>query len=263
MRPHLEGARIKTAKLFKPDILRGIRRPAFERGLSGRTVSAVGRRAKHIVVTLNNGLRMVIRPGMTGALLVEKRGVRTRERDKHDVLHLDLDTGERIRYRDVRRLGGIYLLTPAQWVKYDAKLGPEPLDPAFTPDALAAMLAQSRLAVKKAIMDQKRLVGVGNIYASEALWMAQIDPSRESRNVTREEAHRLHEAIVEVLTRSIEGRGTTFRDYRTGTGTPGNFQGRLAVYGREREPCLRCGRRIVMTHAIDARSSYFCPGCQS
>jgi formamidopyrimidine-DNA glycosylase len=116
--------------------------------------------------------------------------------------------------------------------------------------------------VKKVIMDQKKLVGVGNIYASEALWMAGIDPSREARKVKPAEAALLRDAIVDVLARSIKGRGTTVRDYRTGTGEPGNFAGRLAVYDREREPCLRCGRRIVMTHAIDARSSYFCPGCQ-
>ncbi|HEY2805507.1 MAG TPA: bifunctional DNA-formamidopyrimidine glycosylase/DNA-(apurinic or apyrimidinic site) lyase [Gemmatimonadales bacterium] len=272
IRPHLEGARIRSARLFKPDILRGIKRPAFERGLTGRRVSAVGRRAKHLVIELDSGSRMVIRPGMTGAVLTEQRpgaggrsgrsGSRSGERERHDVLHLQLSTGVLVRYRDVRRLGGIYLLNPEQWLKYDASLGPEPLAESFTPGVLATMLQGSRLAVKKAIMDQKKLVGVGNIYASEALWMAQIDPSRESRRITLEESGRLHGAIVDVLSRSIEGRGTTFRDYRTGTGEPGDFQGRLAVYGREREPCLRCGRRIVMTHAIDARSSYFCPGCQ-
>lgn len=270
MRPHLEGARIKSARLFKPDILRGIKRPAFEKGLTGRRVVAVGRRAKHIVVTLDDGSRMIIRPGMTGALLTQPRPVASGRsggqpgaaRDKHDVLHLELSNGIQIRYHDIRRLGGIYLLNPKQWERYDAKLGPEPLDPAFTADVLGLMLAKSRLAVKKAIMDQKRLVGVGNIYASEALWMAQIDPSREARRIRPDETRKLHAAIVDVLSRSIEGRGTTVRDYRTGTGEAGNFQGRLAVYGREREPCLRCGRRIVMTHAIDARSSYFCPGCQ-
>ncbi len=124
------------------------------------------------------------------------------------------------------------------------------------------MLTSSRAALKKLIMDQKRLAGVGNIYASEALWMSELDPSREGRRTRPAEAARLHAAIVEVLKRSIKGRGTTVRDYRTGTGESGTFQGRLAVYGRKGEPCLRCGRRIVMTHAIDARSSYFCPGCQ-
>ena len=111
-------------------------------------------------------------------------------------------------------------------------------------------------------MDQRVLAGVGNIYASEALWMAGVDPSREASKLTADEASRLHAAIAEVLSNSIAGRGTTFRDYRTGRGEPGDFYGRLAVYDRAGQPCRRCGRRIAVTHAIDARSSYFCPGCQ-
>ncbi len=262
VRPHLEGAVIRTARVFKPDMLRGTSRPVFERALAGRRVVRVGRRAKHLVFELDDGRRMVIRPGMTGALLTDARRRKAAARDPYDVVHLDLDTGERVRYRDVRRLGGIYLLTPVQWAKYDAAIGPEPLARAFTPRALSAILKGGRLAIKKAIMDQRKLAGVGNIYASEALWMAGIDPSREARRIGPDDAARLRDAIVEVLRRSIRGRGTTVRDYRTGTGEPGGFQGRLAVYGRAGEPCRRCGRRIVMTHAIDARSSYFCPGCQ-
>lgn len=267
MRPHLKGALIMSARIFKPDILRNVKRPAFEKGLTGRRILQVGRRAKHLVFELDNGSRVVIRPGMTGAMLVGREsGIGHREsagkRDPYDVLHLSLSNGKLARYRDVRRLGGIYLLDPKQWEKYDAAIGPEPLDKAFTPAAFLGILEGGRVAIKKAIMDQKKLAGVGNIYASEALWMSEIDPSREARTITPAEAERLHGAIVDVLRRSIRGRGTTVRDYRTGTGEAGTFQGRLAVYGREREPCLRCGRRIVMTHAIDARSSYFCPGCQ-
>ena len=266
MRPHLQGATIKSARIFKPDILRKVTRPAFERGLAGRLVTKVGRRAKHLVFELDDGKRIVIRPGMTGAMLVEKvkkvKKVKEATRDPYDVMHLVLSNGKVARYRDVRRLGGIYLLTAAQWPRYDAAIGPEPLEPEFTAEVLAAILKRSRAAVKKVIMDQKKLAGVGNIYASEALWMSGIDPSREARTVKPAEAAALRDAIVDVLARSVDGRGTTVRDYRTGTGEAGTFQGRLAVYGREREPCLRCGRPIVMTHAIDARSSYFCPGCQ-
>jgi formamidopyrimidine-DNA glycosylase len=111
-------------------------------------------------------------------------------------------------------------------------------------------------------MDQRRLAGVGNIYANEALWSAGIDPSRLARTVTTAEARRLHHELVGILRRSIRRRGTTVRDYRTGTGEAGAYQSRLNVYGRARRPCPRCGRRIVLTHAVDARATYFCPGCQ-
>ena len=112
-------------------------------------------------------------------------------------------------------------------------------------------------------MDQRRLAGVGNIYASEALWLAGIDPSRSAGGLGEDEIAALHRSIVGVLRRAVRGRGTTIRDYRTGTGQPGTFQGRLAVYGRGGEPCLRCGHHLALTHAIDQRATYFCPWCQS
>lgn len=264
VRPHVQGRRIERAIVLKGDILRKVTRPAFEKGVTGRRVGAVGRRAKHLVMELDNGWRVIIQPRMTGALLVDhvpsswKRGTG----DPYDTIRFALDSGKLLRFRDVRRLGAVFLLDSARWAKYTAAIGPEPLEPSFTAERLHEILKDGRLAVKKAIMDQKRLAGVGNIYANEALWVARIDPSRESRRITPDEAARLHAAIVDILARSIDGRGTTFRDYRTGTGEPGSFQGRLAVYERNGEPCLRCGRRIAMTHAIDARSSYFCPGCQ-
>ena len=264
IRPHVQGKRIERAIVLKGDILRKVTRPTFERGVAGRRVSAVGRRAKHVVIELDNGWRVVIQPRMTGALLIEKdAGAWERgSGDPYDTIRFALDSGKLLRFRDVRRLGAVFLLDPAKWQKYTAAIGPEPLEPGFTAERLHAILADGKLAVKKAIMDQRRLAGVGNIYANEALWMAGIDPSRESRRITADESARLYAAIVDVLARSIDGRGTTVRDYRTGTGEPGSFQGRLAVYERNGEPCLRCGRRLAMTHAIDARSSYFCPGCQ-
>ncbi|OGT92235.1 MAG: DNA-formamidopyrimidine glycosylase [Gemmatimonadetes bacterium GWC2_71_9] len=258
LRAHLVGARILAAHVIKPDILRRIGRTGFERGLAGRRIEAVGRRAKHLVVALEGGRRLVVQPRMTGAFLVDARAVR----DPYTAFELRLDTGKRLRYRDVRRLGAVFLLTPRQWADYDRAIGPEPLAPDFTAERFAEALGRGSLAVKKALMDQRRLAGVGNIYANEALWLAGIDPSRRVARLTRFELDRLHSAVLDVLARAIEGRGTTIRDYRTGTGEPGGFQGRLTVYGREREACLRCGRRIVLTQALDARATYFCPGCQ-
>lgn len=259
IRPALAGATISGVRVYKPDILRRIRRPAFEARVTGRRVRAVGRRAKHVVIELDDGRRVIVQPRMTGSF-----GVRRRTDGPTDYVCLDLElaSGKTVFYRDVRRLGCIFLLDEKGWHRYDSALGPEPLEPSFTADVLSEILSRSQTAVKKTIMDQKRLVGVGNIYANEALWMAGIDPSKESRKVNSEKVARLHAAIVDVLRASIEGRGTTIRDYRTGTGEPGNYAGRLAVYERAGEPCLRCGKRVALTHAVDGRSTYFCPGCQ-
>jgi formamidopyrimidine-DNA glycosylase len=280
IRPALAGATITAVRLYKPDILRKIRRPAFEAALEGRRVRSVSRRAKHVVIELDDGKRIIVQPRMTGSFGVRiadvglrarrskrrarlpQSAIRNPQSDPYVCLELELDSGNTVFYRDVRRLGCVFLLGEAGWEKYDRALGPEPLEPAFTAALLADILAGSKAAVKKTIMDQKRLVGVGNIYASEALWMAGIDPSKPSHKVRAGKAALLHGAIGDVLRASIEGRGTTIRDYRTGTGEPGNFAGRLAVYGRAGEACLRCGRRIALTHAIDGRATYFCPRCQ-
>ncbi|OYV71941.1 MAG: DNA-formamidopyrimidine glycosylase [Gemmatimonadetes bacterium 21-71-4] len=259
LRPRLVGAAIVRFRVFKPEILRGIGGRALAHALAGRRIAAVFRRAKHLVIVLDDGRRLVIQPRMTGSLRVLKG---KEAPDRYVALAARLSTGGLLAYRDVRRLGTVQLLTPSAWERYSARLGPEPLAPGFTAARLSAALAGGRLAVKKALMDQRRLAGVGNIYANEALWDAGIDPSRPAGAVEAAAARRLHRALRAVLRRSIRGRGTTVRDYRTGTGEAGTFQSRLNVYGRARKPCRRCGRRIVLTHAVDARATYFCPGCQ-
>ena len=257
--PQVTGARIGPVRIHKSDVLRNAKPAAFARALEGRRIAALTRRAKHLVFLLDDGVRMVIQPRMTGSLSVTRRPTR----DPYAVLEFPLDGARRLTFRDVRRLGAVLLLSPARWASYEARLGPEPLAPDFTPTRLAAALKGGRLAVKKALMDQRRLAGVGNIYANEALWIARIDPSRPAAGLRPAEIARLHRAVVDVLRLAVEGRGTTVRDYRTGTGGPGNFQGRLAVYERAGKPCLACGRRIALTHAIDQRATYFCPWCQS
>ena len=262
LRPRLVGRRITAATLTKTDVLRKITKPALLRFLRGARITAITRRAKHAVFHLDGGRRMVIRLGMTGALVAYKRAL-TQEEAKYAVLELELGSRSRFVYRDIRRFGAIYLLDEVGWTKYDARLGPEPLDRAFTPDVLAAQLAGSKAAVKKVIMDQAKVVGVGNIYANEALFTARIDPSRPASSLSEREVRALHRAIVAILERAIKAEGTTFRDYRTGTGQPGSFQLRLNVYGRGGERCRRCGHRLVTTHSIDARATTMCAWCQA
>ncbi|HWH03166.1 MAG TPA: bifunctional DNA-formamidopyrimidine glycosylase/DNA-(apurinic or apyrimidinic site) lyase [Gemmatimonadales bacterium] len=261
LRPRMVGKRITAATLSKTDVLRKVSKPALLKFLRGSRITAITRRAKHAVFHFAGGRRMVIRLGMTGALVVYNRAL-TPDEVKYSVLLLELTSRSRFVYRDIRRFGAIYLLDQAAWTKYDARLGPEPLDPAFTPEVLGAQLAGSRAAVKKVIMDQAKVVGVGNIYANEALFTARIDPSRPASSLDGREVRALHRAIVAILERAIKAEGTTFRDYRTGTGQPGSYQLRLNVYGRGGEPCRRCGHRLVTTHSIDARATTMCPWCQ-
>ncbi|HYK11484.1 MAG TPA: bifunctional DNA-formamidopyrimidine glycosylase/DNA-(apurinic or apyrimidinic site) lyase [Gemmatimonadales bacterium] len=260
--PRLVGKRITAVTLTKTDVLRKVTKPLLLKTLRGARFTRLSRRAKHAVFHLAGGKRMVVRLGMTGALVVYDRPL-TPDESKYAVLICELGRRSRFVYRDVRRFGSVWLLDDRGWEKYEARLGPEPLDPAFTPVQLGEQLAGRRAAVKKVIMDQARVVGVGNIYANEALFSARIDPSRPADSITEPETRALHKAIVAILNRAIEAEGTTFRDYRTGTGQPGSYQLRLNVYGRGGEPCRRCGHRLVTTHSIDARATTMCPWCQT
>ncbi len=259
--PRLVGRTIRRATLSRTDVLRGVGKPRLLRTLTGARVAAVTRRAKHVSIELARGPRVVIQPRMTGSLIVYERALAPAER-RYAVLSCRLDDGRRLVYRDVRRLGTIWLLDERGWSRYCARLGPEPLEAEFTPAALGERLRGTRQAVKKAIMDQRRLAGVGNIYANEALFRAGIDPSRAADRLTPAETERLHREIVAVLTAAIASDGTTLRDYRTGTGEPGRFQLELLAYGREGQPCRACGRRLLSTHAIDGRQTTMCAHCQ-
>jgi formamidopyrimidine-DNA glycosylase len=260
IRSAMVGRRIVDAALSHRDILRGVTRPRLLRALTGATVRDVTRRAKHGVIHLD-GLRFVLQPGMTGNLLIYERPLRPEEA-RYAVLRARLDSGAEFVFRDIRRIGTLLLLDQKGWEAYDRALGPEPLDPTLTADQFAAGLGQSRAAIKKVLMDQRRIVGVGNIYANEALFAAGIDPSKSARRLTPAEWERLYRETRRILQAAIDAEGTTFRDYRTSTGQPGNFQLELLVYEREGEPCRRCGTRLTGTHDIDARITVFCHRCQ-
>ncbi len=261
LRPALLGRRFERVSLSHDDVLRGVSRRRLIRDLTGATVRDVLRRAKHAVLDLGDR-RLVIQPGMTGSLIVHDRPL-TPDEERYAVLRVALDDGRTLVYRDVRRLGTLLLLDGKGWARYTGALGPEPLEPEFTAERLGATLRGSRQAIKKVLMDQRHLAGVGNIYANEALCAAGIDPSKPAVRLTPDNHRRLHAEIRRILAAAIASSGTTFRDYRTGTGEPGNFQLELFVYGRGGEPCRRCGTRLTGTHAIDARISVFCHHCQS
>jgi formamidopyrimidine-DNA glycosylase len=261
VRPGLVGRRILRARLSHDDVLRGVTRRSLLRGLAGARIHDVIRRAKHAVIETDRR-RLVIQPGMTGSLEVLDRPL-TPDQRRYGVLRLELDDGRTLLYHDVRRLGTLLWLDPAGWADYDQAIGPEPLEPGFTAGRLHRILQGSRAAVKKVLMDQRAVAGIGNIYAQEALFAAGIDPSKPAREVSEPQVAPLRRALVRILRAAIRAKGSTVRDYRTGTGEPGRFQLELLVYDREGEPCVRCGTTLTGTHAIDARITVFCHRCQS
>ena len=260
LRPRIVGRRITGAALSHDDILDGVSATRLLRELRGRTIAAVERRAKHALIVTDTKI-LAVQPGMSGSLIHHRRGLTAAER-RYAVLRCTLDDRTRLVYRDVRRIGTIRWVTPGAWSKYAARLGPEPLDPAFTAVAFAARLGRSASPVKKVLMDQRFVVGVGNIYANEALFAAGIDPSMRARDVPAPRLRRLHDEVRRVLQLAIDREGSSIRNYVTGTGESGSFQTVMQVYGRAGEPCPQCGTTLTETHEIDARSTVFCWRCQ-
>jgi formamidopyrimidine-DNA glycosylase len=260
VRPALVGRTIREATLSHTDVLRGVTGRRFIATLRGAQIDQVTRRAKHAVIRLGHH-RLVVQPGMTGSLQTQDPPLTPAQR-RYAVLRARLDDGRLLIYRDIRRIGTLRLLDEKGWKAYEARLGPEPLDPSFTPAVLAAAMKRTRQAAKKALMDQRLVVGVGNIYANEALYAAGIDPSRRADSLKQDAVERLHAAVVRILAAAIESEGSTIRDYQTGTGQPGGFQLELKVYDRQGQPCPQCGTLLAGTHAIDARITVFCYRCQ-
>ncbi|HEU4631713.1 MAG TPA: bifunctional DNA-formamidopyrimidine glycosylase/DNA-(apurinic or apyrimidinic site) lyase [Gemmatimonadaceae bacterium] len=258
----VRGHTIVGVTVTRPDVLRHVTPQQLADRIAGARIERCWRRAKLVVLDLSTGDRLVVQPRFTGALLLDAGQLPERER-AYSTLALTLDDGRRLHYRDIRRLGTVALMSPERFQAYTDRLGPEPLDPHFTDDQLAGLLRSSRQAVKKVLMDQRRVVGVGNIYANEALWRAGIDPSRPARSVSEAEAARLHAAIRAVLAESIAERGTSFRDYVDASGSAGRFTARLQAYGRGGAPCTRCGDPLAESHAIDGRTTVWCPRCQT
>lgn len=248
--------RISGARVTRPDVLRGVSSADFARRLVGRTVAGVARRAKTICVHLDDGQALLTTPRFTGALLFDVPA------DAYTCLSLSLAEGHELAYRDVRRLGTVTLVDREGFQRFDARLGVEPLAESFTGEVLSGILRGVSTPIKKVLMEQRRIAGIGNIYANEALWLAGIDPSRRGSSLTAAESGVLAGQLREVLSAAVSARGTTFRDYRDASGGQGGFAAQLQCYGRGGLPCPRCGRRLTETHAIDGRSTVFCHQCQ-
>ena len=257
----IRGRRIEKVSVRKADVLREVSAHAMSKRLRRTTITKSWRRAKLVVLDLDSGDRIVVQPRFTGALLIDD-GSLTRAELSYSTLKLDLDDGRALHYADVRRLGTVALMDADRFEEYSAQLGIEPLDRAFTAAHLSGVLRATSQPVKKVLMEQKKIAGIGNIYANEALWRARIDPSRPAASVSLEESQLLRDSIVGVLTEAIDARGTSFRDYRDARGQRGSFVDKLEAYGRGGLPCRRCGSRLISTHAVDGRATTLCIRCQ-
>jgi len=257
----IRGRKIQKVSVRKADVLREVSSRTLDRRLRNATILRSWRRAKLVVIDLDTGDRIVVQPRFTGALLIDDGNFHGGELN-YSTLRMDLDDGRALHYADVRRLGTVALMNADRFEEYSGKLGIEPLDRAFTPAHLSAVLRATSQPVKKVLMEQRKIAGIGNIYANEALWRARIDPSRPAASISLEQAALLRNSIVDVLREAIEARGTSFRDYRDARGQRGSFVEKLDVYGRGGLQCRRCGSKLVSTHAVDGRATTMCVRCQ-
>ena len=253
--PHIERQRVSGAIVRQPQLRWPV--PDLDQLLAGQTVRAVERRAKYLLLRFDHG-SLIIHLGMSGSLRVLPANSPPRPHD-----HVDLLFGARcLRLHDPRRFGAILWADgdPLDHPRLQA-LGPEPLSDDFTGDYLRARARGRRVAIKSLLMDGRVVVGVGNIYATEALFHAGIHPARVAGRVSRARLAGLVAEVRRVLGHAIERGGTTLRDFVNETGEPGYFAQELFVYGRAGEPCRTCGT-VVRTRQIGQRASAYCPHCQ-
>ncbi|MCA9736545.1 MAG: bifunctional DNA-formamidopyrimidine glycosylase/DNA-(apurinic or apyrimidinic site) lyase [Gemmatimonadota bacterium] len=257
LRHVLPGRRIVSVHVRRADVCRPSG-AAVRRLLTGARVTEVFRRAKNIVAPTDAGVVLRVHLGMTGRLLFYPG---TSGRPGHTAVTFRLDGGATLVYADVRRFGRVEALEEATWEGRSQALGPEPLDPALGAAEFHRRLATSRTPVRSWLLDPRRVAGVGNIYATEALFGARIHPTRPAASLTRAEAGRLLREVRRALDSGIRAGGTTLRDYRNIDGQEGENARNLRAYGREGSACPRCGAPIERL-VFGGRSAFLCPRCQ-
>lgn len=258
LEPHVRGQRITRAVVREPRLRWRIDRKLPEQ-LAGRRIESTSRRGKYLLLHLDSGDRLIIHLGMSGRLNVVKPGLALK---KHDHVDIELSGGKLLRFNDARRFGAVLLWkASAPTHKLLAGMGPEPFTDDFNADYLFKLSRKRSAPVKSFVMDGRVVVGAGNIYAAESLFRAGIKPSRAAGSLTRAQCMALVGHIKDVLAEAVEQGGTTLRDFISAEGSPGYFQQKLFVYGREGEPCLTCDTPIKRS-VIGQRSSFYCPRCQ-
>jgi formamidopyrimidine-DNA glycosylase len=258
--PHLEGRRLERVEILDPRLTRPQDPREVAAELDGERITAVERRGKYLVVRFETDRALLIHLRMTGSLHHVPAGAL--DEDPYRRAVVTLDNGSDVGYRDVRRFGTWLLLEPGELEPYLAvKVGPEPLERRFTTRFLAGRLKNRKAPVKAALLDQRTVAGLGNIYVDEGLWFARLHPHRPAGELDDEEIRAVHRGVRRALARGIARQGATLRDYRTPDGGSGSMQHEFNVYGRAGEPCPRCGTPIEKTRA-GGRGTWYCPACQ-
>jgi formamidopyrimidine-DNA glycosylase len=230
----------------------------FREALRNRPIEGVDRRAKYVIIRLDNEEAVVVHLRMTGRLTIVDAEATP---DVHTHVVFRLDNGQQLMFHDQRKFGRIWLLDRAGLAALHGKLGPEPLGEALTSAEFRILLRRRKGRLKPLLLDQKLLAGLGNIYVDEALWLAKLHPLQLVGDLSDEALDTLYDAIRQVLSNAIANRGTTFADYRDGWGFTGNNQNFLNVYDRTGKPCPRCGTPIERV-VVAQRGTHLCPHCQ-
>ena len=255
--PHLKGAWVKEV-LVREHRLRWPVPEGLASTLAGMHFGSPWRRAKYLLFPMMEGPYLLVHLGMSGSLRLVDTGTEWR---RHDHIDMALSSGMSLRYHDPRRFGCLLLVEDPEATPLIAGLGPEPFDPAFDASWLRTQAKGKIRSIKSLIMDGRIVVGVGNIYANEALFRAGIRPATSAGSLSARRCQRLVTAIREVLAAAIAEGGTTLRDFVGAEGQPGYFRQVLAVYERAGEPCRICGVSIQSGRILQ-RASYWCPRCQ-
>ena len=255
--PHIVGTRVERVVIRNRSLRWPVSR-SVDRNLVAKTINSVTRRAKYLLINTDSGAA-ILHLGMSGSVFIVDRDTPA---GVHDHVDIDFASGKTLRFRDPRRFGSLHWCKEPLQHKLLKSLGPEPLGDEFNGDYLWLQSRGRRVSIKQFIMNAHVVVGVGNIYASEALYMAGINPRRAAGRVALQRYVLLATAIKEVLTKAIKAGGTTLRDFYGGDGEAGYFQQQLEAYGREGEPCRRCNTPITLI-VQGQRSSYYCKQCQT
>lgn len=251
---------ITGAKVFWPKMVDKLTPGEFDAKLKSLTIKHIWRRAKYIVLDLDNGRHLIVHLRMTGHLLLAPKDA---PRDKHEHVALALDDGRELRFHDTRKFGRFYLVDDLKG--FFANIGPEPFSDAFSPEIMVKMLRGASRRLKPLLLDQSFLAGLGNIYVDEALWEAKLHPETKACDVTAAQAHKLYYAILKVLQSGLNNMGTTLgtsaSNYYSVSGRKGRNSDNLKVFRRKGEPCANCGT-IIEKLVVGQRGTHICPKCQ-
>ena len=265
--PVMEGAVIARAEVNRPDLRWPLPDRMADR-LTGRRVMALRRRSKYILADLDSGETLLVHLGMSGRMLISGAQLGSFYHDhpapqKHDHVVLNMDSGARITFNDARRFGAMDLMPTGGTHPLLAGLGPEPFGNDFNEPYLAGRLKGRKTPIKTALLDQRIVAGLGNIYVAETLFRARISPLRLAGEIAETQVHALVPIIREVLAEAIEAGGSSLRDFRQANGELGYFSKHFQVYDREGDPCESPGCSGIVTRTVQSgRSSFWCPTCQ-